>query len=81
MLLAGALLVSSGVNLIRLSWPAAWSTPCCCQSRWAFYWLARSELRGALRPRGAYAGVLALALALTAGFSLYAGLAGALGAG
>ena len=39
------------------------------------------ELRGALRPRGAYAGVLALALALTAGFSLYAGLAGALGAG
>lgn len=82
MLLAGALLVSSGVNLIRLSLASGVVNAVLLPVTLGFlYWLARSELRDALRPRGAYAGVLALALALTAGFSLYAGLAGALGAG
>lgn len=78
-LTAGAVVVASGVNLVRLSVAAgvlnALLLPVVL---WFLYRMARCELPADVRLRGAYAVAVAIVLALTAGLGLYAGVVGSL---
>jgi len=78
-LIAGAALVTSGVNLVSLSLAAgvlnALLLPIVL---WFLYHVARRELTGENRLRGPYALAVAFVLALTAGVGLYSGVVGLL---
>jgi Mn2+/Fe2+ NRAMP family transporter len=78
-LIAGAVVVASGRNLVQLSVAAgvlnALLVPIVL---WFLYRMARYELPADVRLRGAYAVAVAIVLALTAGLGLYAGVVGSL---
>jgi len=80
LLIAGALLVASGVNLVRLSIAVgvinALMIPLMLL---LLFVLARRVLPAAHRLRGGYALVVAGVFSLTSGLGLYAGLSGSLG--
>ncbi len=80
MLLAGAILVSSGVNLVRLAIATGVINALLLPVALGFlYWLARNELPAQHRLKGAYACCVAAIFLITASVGLYAGISGALG--
>ena len=77
MLVAGGLLVCSGINLIHLSIATGVINALLLPIVLGFlYSLARTELPPALRLQGFYAKLVAVLFFLTAGFGFYAGIAG-----
>lgn len=75
----GALLVGSGTNLVRLTVGAGVLNALLLPIMLAFLFVtARRELPPGMRPRGAYALLMALVLGTTACVGLYAGIVGAL---
>jgi Mn2+/Fe2+ NRAMP family transporter len=78
-LVAGAAVVASGMNLVDLAVAVgvlnALLLPVVL---WFLYRTARSALPDDVRPRGAYAVAVAIVLALTAGLGIFAGVAGLL---
>ena len=77
--IAGAALVGSGVNLVRLSVAAGVLNAVLLPIvLWFLYRVARHALPAELRLRGPYALAVAIVLTLTAGVGLYAGVAGSL---
>jgi len=80
MLVAGGVLVASGINLVRLSIATGVINALLLPVVLGFlYWLAYHELPAEHRLQGRYARVVAVVFALTAALGLYAGIAGALG--
>ena len=80
LLIGGALLVASGVNLIRLSIAVGVLNALLIPIILLFlFLLARSVLPPEHRLRGRYALAVAVIFALTSGLGLYAGLSGSLG--
>ncbi|MDR3429964.1 divalent metal cation transporter [Silvimonas sp.] len=80
MLLAGGVLVASGVNLIKLSIATGVINAILLPVVLGLlYWLARKELPQRYQLKGTYAVVIAILFGVTALFGLYAGLAGAWG--
>jgi len=80
MLVAGGILVCSGVNLVRLSIATGVVNALLLPIVLVFlYRLACTELPESLRLQGKYAKMVGLIFMLTAGLGLYAGIAGALG--
>jgi Mn2+/Fe2+ NRAMP family transporter len=80
MLLAGGLLVGSGINLVRLSIATGVINALLLPVVLGFlYCLARSELPLPHRLKGRYRVLVALLFSFTAGLGLYAGIAGTLG--
>ena len=80
MLLASAILVSSGISLVRLAIATGVVNALLLPVILGFlYWLARNEVRGPYRLKGFYAGCVAVIFLITAGVGLYAGISGALG--
>lgn len=80
MLAAAGALVCSGVNLVRLSIATGVVNALLLPIVLVFlYKLACTELPESLRLKGKYAQVVGLIFMLTAGFGLYAGIAGILG--
>jgi len=80
MLVAGGLLVNSGVNLLRLSIATGVVNALLLPVVLGFlYFLARSALPPRYRLRGAYALAVAALFLFTAALGLYAGIAGTLG--
>lgn len=78
-LVLGALIVASGMNLVALAVAAGVLNAVLLPVvLWFLYRTARSALPEDLRPRGAYAVAVALVLALTAGLGVVAGVAGLL---
>jgi Mn2+/Fe2+ NRAMP family transporter len=78
-LVAGAALVASGVNLVQLSVAAGVMNALLLPIvLWFLYRMARHELPADVRPSGAYAVAVAVVLALTAGLGVYAGVVGLL---
>jgi Mn2+/Fe2+ NRAMP family transporter len=78
-LVAGAALVGSGVNLVRLSVAAGVLNCLLLPVVFWFLWcVARRELPAGLRLRGPYAVAVAVILALTAAMGVYAGVVGSL---
>ena len=75
--MAGAALVGSGLNLVRLAVAAgvvnAFLLPIVL---WFPWHVARRELPANLRLRGPYAAAVAVVLFLTAGLGVYAGVLG-----
>jgi Mn2+/Fe2+ NRAMP family transporter len=79
-LVAGALLVASGVNLVDLSVAVEVMNALLLPIVLGFlYLLAIKTLPAPYRLRGAYRWIVGAVVALTAGFGFYAGIAGALG--
>ncbi|UTH74610.1 NRAMP family divalent metal transporter [Chromobacterium sp. IIBBL 290-4] len=80
LMLAGAgALVSSGVNLVKLSIATSVANALLLPIMLAgLYWLACKELPPELRPSRRYQMLLAPSLLLVGGFSLYAGIVGSL---
>jgi len=78
-LVAGGVLVASGVNLVRLSVAGgvlnALLLPIVL---WFLYRMARHQLPADVRLRGTYAVAVAIVFAVTAGVGVYAGVAGSL---
>ncbi|SCK26139.1 NRAMP (natural resistance-associated macrophage protein) metal ion transporters [Vogesella sp. LIG4] len=80
MLLAGGVLVASGINLVRLSIATGVVNAVLLPVTLGFlFWLARHELPPQHRLRGGRAVVIGVIFMFAAGVGLYAGLAGALG--
>jgi len=80
MLVVGGVLVSSGVNLVRLSIATGVINALLLPVVLGFlYWLAHRELPEAHRLKGWYGTAVATVFVLTAGIGLYAGITGALG--
>ncbi len=78
-LVAGAVLVGSGVNLVRLAVAAGVLNALLLPIVLWFLWrVARRELPDDVRLRGPYAVAVAVVLSLTAGLGLYAGVVGSL---
>jgi Mn2+/Fe2+ NRAMP family transporter len=79
-LMAGAALVASGVNLVRLAVAAGVLNALLLPIVLWFLWrVARRDLPENVRLRGPYAAAVAVVLLLTAGLGVYAGMAGSLG--
>ncbi len=78
-LLAGALIVASGVNLVRLSVGVQVMNALLLPIVLGFLYLLARRLPLPYRLRGPYAVVVALTVLATAGFGVYAGLAGIAG--
>lgn len=79
LLVGGAALVASGVNLVRLSVAAGVLNAVLLPVvLWFLFRIARCELPADQRLRGCYAVAVAVVLTLTAGLGLYAGVAGSL---
>lgn len=80
MLVAGGVLVSSGVNLVQLSIATGVVNAVLLPVVLGFlYYLARSALPDAYRLKGHYSHFVALLFLFTAALGLYAGITGALG--
>ncbi len=78
-LMAGALLVASGLNLLQLAVAAGVLNALLLPIVLWFLWrVARRELPAELRLRGPYAVAVGVVLALTAGVGVYAGVVGSL---
>ena len=78
-LVAGAVLVVSGVNLVRISVAAGVLNALLLPIVLWFLWrMARSEPRADERLRGAYAVAVAVVLLATTGVGVWAGLVGSL---
>jgi len=75
-LIAGGLLVASGVNLIRLSVGVQVMNALLLPIVLGFLYLLARRLPKAHRIRGSYAAIVALVIGLTAVFGVYAALAG-----
>ena len=79
MLIAGGLVVASGINLVALSVAAGVVNALLLPVVLGFlYWLARTSLPEGSRLRGAYGMAVAIAFLVTGGVALYSGLLGAL---
>ena len=79
MLIGTGALVSSGVNLVKLSIATSVANALLLPVMLAgLYWLASRELPPALKPGRGYRLLLALLFLLIGGFSLYSGIAGSL---
>ena len=78
-LVCGAVVVASGVNLMRLAIAAGVANTLLLPLVLAFLWhAARRALPADLRLRGFYAAFVAIVLLLTAGLGVYAAVAGVL---
>jgi Mn2+/Fe2+ NRAMP family transporter len=78
-LVVGGVIVASGVNLVRLSVGVQVMNALLLPVVLGFLFLLARSLPAPHRLAGAYALVVALVIAVTAGFGVYAALAGALG--
>jgi Mn2+/Fe2+ NRAMP family transporter len=79
-LVAGAALVASGVNLVRLAVAAGVINALLLPIVLWFLWrVARRDLPENARLRGPYAAAVAVVMLLTAGLGVYAGVVGSLG--
>jgi len=79
-LVLGALLISSGVDLVKLSVGVQIMNTLLLPVVLGFlYMLARRALPEAHRLKGVYAGIVVVTIVLYAGFGHYAGIAGVLG--
>jgi Mn2+/Fe2+ NRAMP family transporter len=78
-LTAGAVLVGSGTNLLKLALAAGVLNALLLPMVfWFLWWMARHELPDQVRLKGPYAAVVAIVLSLTAGLGVYAGVLGSL---
>jgi Mn2+/Fe2+ NRAMP family transporter len=75
-LVAGGLFVASGVNLVSLSVGVQVMNALLLPIVLGFLYLLARRLPPPYRLRGAYAALVALVIALSAGFGVYAGIAG-----
>jgi Mn2+/Fe2+ NRAMP family transporter len=81
-LIAGGLLVASGVNLVNLSIAVEVMNALLLPIVLGFlYLLGLKALPDPYRVKGLYAWVLGAVVAVTAGFGVYAGISGAIGGG
>jgi Mn2+/Fe2+ NRAMP family transporter len=78
-LAAGALLVASGVNLVSLSVGVQVMNALLLPIVLGFLYLLARRLPAPYRLRGAYAAFVAVVIVLSAGFGVYAGIAGLVG--
>jgi len=78
-LATGGLIVASGVDLVKLSVGVQVMNALLLPIVLGFLYLLARRLPQPYRLSGAYAGIVAVVIALTAGFGVYAGLAGLVG--
>jgi Mn2+/Fe2+ NRAMP family transporter len=78
-LVAGGLIVASGANLVNLSVGVQVMNALLLPIVLGFLYLLARRLPAPYRLRGAYAALVALVILVTAGFGVYAGLAGVAG--
>ena len=78
-LAAGGILVASGVNLVRLSVGVQVMNALLLPIVLGFLYLLARRLEGPYRLRGAYGAIVAIVIVVSAGFGVYAAVAGVVG--